>query len=217
MLSRLLSAFVAFMISATAFAQAPNEVPPVALPFATPHSIESPFPAKPIQGDRSKPLIQYRMRCEVFEIDASGKEQVLSRPELITIGNFPAFTMIGAQSDEFSGPMLELLPKHEIGDHLKASFIPSEYGDGYIAFDIVLEASRITSVDTKKGKDGILRPVAKTTVRGARVLETVPEGEKFSVALDEPDTKGKRYRIDVVATRMDAAGKPAVKKKEKTP
>jgi hypothetical protein len=152
----------------------------------------------------------FRIKCVVIERDAEGKEQVLSRPHVMTLAGQPAHVQIGAATPLVTGvekaadgktkPLISVL---ESGIKMSMKIVPEK--EGRAAFDLTIERAEIESVDVTKATDGTERQSARVGTKTARVLESIELGKNVTVGLDHKDPTKSKVRVEVVVEEVRAA------------
>lgn len=149
----------------------------------------------------------FRIKCVVIERDADGKEQVLSRPHVMTLAGQPAQVQIGAATPLVTGvekaadgkvkPLISVL---ESGIKMSMKIVPEK--EGRAAFDLTIERAVIESVEVTKAADGTERQSARVGTKTARVLESIELGKTVTVGLDDKDLAKSKVRVELVVEEV---------------
>ncbi len=154
----------------------------------------------------------FRIVCVVIERQPDGKEQVISRPQLMSLSGQPAHVQIASATPLVTGleptaggaskPIISVVT---VGTTLSMKISPEKAGRA--AFDVSIERSAIESVEEIKLEDGTTRQSARIGSKTTRILESIEYGKTIVVGLDDKDAAKSKTRAEFVVVEMPGSGK----------
>ncbi len=162
----------------------------------------------------------YRIECVVIEREADGTEQVISRPQVMTLAGQPAHVQIGAATPLVTGsettadggtkPVISVVTT---GTTFSLTVVPEQAGRtgraGRAGLDLTMTRSALESVEATKHDDGTdrqsVRQSARIESKSARVLESIELGKKLVIGLDDKDAAKSKVRVELVVAEVREA------------
>jgi hypothetical protein len=186
----------------------------VTVPKAPARTLAAAILAAREQGADRAPVSDrvFRIKCVVIERDVDGKEQVLSRPQVMTVAGQPAHVQIASATPLATGveaaaggaakPIVSVVT---VGTSLSMKISPEKAGRA--AFDVSIERSAIESVEETKLEDGTTRQSARIGTKSTRILQSIEYGKTIVVGLDDKDAAKSKTRAEFVVLEMPGSGK----------